>query len=79
MSEQKKRRVRITHNGGLNPVTDTRVLDAETGEMIEWVSRVELVFDPREGVQAIIYVIPEADITVDAEVRVYNIGEKHHG
>jgi hypothetical protein len=75
MSEIKTRRIRITHDGGLSVAHSTKVLDAETGELIKWVSRVELVFDAREGIQAIIYVIPETDIVVDAEVRPYHIGE----
>lgn len=70
MAEQPKtRRIRIEHGGSMRAI-DAKITDAETGEQIRYVSRVELVFDASEGISAILYVFaPDVDITVDAEVR----------
>jgi len=68
MSEKKQRKIKIIHDGDI-AAFKTRVVDAETGEPIKWVRRVELVFDAREHVEARIYVIsPEVEVEVDAEV-----------
>lgn len=70
MSEPKTRRIRIIHNGSPNPL-GMQILDAETGEMIKYVTRVELLADAQTNeVRAVLYIIPELDILVDAEVRV---------
>lgn len=67
--EQKKRRIRITHDGSMRAL-DMRIVDAETGEPIRWVKRVEIVADAKGEISAIITVhAPELDLLLDAEVR----------
>jgi hypothetical protein len=70
MSETKTRRVRITHDGSVSS-HNVKVVDAETGELIRYVSRVEFVADAntRELTAVIFIYAPEIDVTVDAEVR----------
>jgi hypothetical protein len=65
------RKIKITHDGGLSVVKGTRVLDAETGEDLQWVRRVEIVFDAGHGApEAILYVTaPELEITTEVEIR----------
>src|SRR6266566_646648 len=63
------RQVRITNEG--THAYDTQITDAETGERIEYVTRIELVLDARdrEPPKAIIHtVLPKVDVTVDAEL-----------
>jgi hypothetical protein len=63
-----KSKIGITHDGGLN-TQGCKIVDADTGEPIPWVARVEVAIDPREGVRAFIYTIaPELDITTEAEL-----------
>lgn len=70
MAEQPKtRRIRIEHDGSMNPI-NVKVLDAETGELVQWVQRVEFVADARGELTAVVFVhAPELDVTVDAEIR----------
>jgi len=66
-----KSKIRITHDGGLS-TQGVKIVDADTGEPIPWVARVEVAIDPREGVRAFIYTIaPELDITAEAELSPY--------
>lgn len=64
----KNQRLRITHDGSLS-ATNARVVDAETGESVPWVQRVEIVLDPREPPRAFVYALaPQLDVTVEAEI-----------
>ena len=66
MSE--KRRVRIVNDG--KPGYMTQILDADTGQLIDWqMYRVSLDARPHEETKAIIFVdSPIVDVTVDAEI-----------
>lgn len=77
MAEQSKtRRIRIEHDGSLNPF-NVKVLDAETREPVQWVHRVEFVADARGELTAVVFVhSPEIDVTVDAEIR-NHLSESH--
>ena len=51
-------------------VLGTRVIDAETGNLVEWVTRVELVLDARDLPRATLYVVGvEVDVITDAETK----------
>lgn len=64
------RKIKITHDGSLNVVRGTRVLDAETGEQLQWVRRVEIILDAAHGApEAVLYITaPEVEVVVEAEV-----------
>lgn len=66
-----KSKIKIIHDGKLG-TQGSKVVDAETGESIPWVQRVEVILDPREAPRAHIYTIaPELDMTVEAEITPY--------
>jgi hypothetical protein len=66
MSEPKMRRVRIVHDGSPSSRT-MRILDAETGEQIRYVTRVEFVADASGEIKAVLSIVgPELDVIVNA-------------
>lgn len=60
------RRIRIV-GAGLDPIHGWQVLDAETGEMIAGVVRVEVVVDPQEGVSATLHLHEQLELDLQVE------------
>lgn len=61
------RKIKIIHDGSLSVVKGSKVVDAETGETLQWVRRVEVILDARGDVEAVLYVAAP-EIEIDATV-----------
>jgi hypothetical protein len=63
-------RVKITHDGSFDCASGgTTIVNADTGEPIGMVSRIDIVLDAMDGPSAILYVAsPQVDMVIDTRI-----------
>ena len=65
------RKIKITHDGSRSVSAGTKVVDADTGEPVQRVRRIEIILDAADQVpEAVLYIaLPEIEITAEVEIR----------